>query len=64
MTSKVDMIKIVKGAEVDGPSDEAGDKRHGVFAYHADPELYPKGEDADYETRVPVSSGLSSINND
>jgi hypothetical protein len=34
------MIKIVKGAEVDGPS-EAGGKRHGVFAYHADPELYP-----------------------
>lgn len=34
------MIKIVKGAEVDGPS-EAGGKRHGVFAYQADPELYP-----------------------
>jgi hypothetical protein len=35
------MIKIVKGAEVDGPRGEAGGKRHGVFAYHADPELYP-----------------------
>ena len=35
------MIKIVKGAEVDGPSGEAGGKRHGVFAYHADPEPYP-----------------------
>jgi hypothetical protein len=34
-------IKIVKGAEVDGPRGEAGGKRHGVFAYHADPELYP-----------------------
>jgi len=28
------MIKIVKGAEVDGPRGEAGGKRHGVFAYH------------------------------
>ena len=36
-----EMIKIVKGAEVDGPRGEAGGKRHGVFAYHADPELYP-----------------------
>ena len=25
-------IKIVKGAEVDGPRGEAGGKRHGVFA--------------------------------
>ena len=33
------MIKIAKGAEVDGPRGEAGGKRHGVFAYHADPEL-------------------------
>ena len=36
-----EVIKIVKGAEVDGPRGEAGGKRHGVFAYHADPELYP-----------------------
>jgi hypothetical protein len=38
-----EMIKIVKGAEVDGTRGEAGGKRHGVFAYHADPELYPLG---------------------
>jgi hypothetical protein len=35
------MIKIAKSAEVDGPRGEAGGKRHGVFAYHPDPELYP-----------------------
>jgi hypothetical protein len=30
------MIKIILGAEVDGPKGEAGGKRHGVFAYRAD----------------------------
>jgi hypothetical protein len=29
------MIKIVRGAEVDGPKGEAGGRRHGVWAYHA-----------------------------
>jgi len=29
------MIKIVRGAEVDGPKGEAGGRRHGIWAYHA-----------------------------
>jgi hypothetical protein len=40
MREGFEVIKIVKRAEVDGPRGEAGGKRHGVFAYHADPELY------------------------
>jgi hypothetical protein len=30
------MIRIVRGAEVDGPRGEAGGTRHGVWAYSAD----------------------------
>jgi hypothetical protein len=29
------MIKIVRGAEVDGPKGEAGPRRHGRWAFHA-----------------------------
>ena len=29
------LIKIVRGAEVDGPKGEVGPRRHGVWAYHA-----------------------------
>jgi hypothetical protein len=30
------MIKIIRGAEVDGPKGEAGPRRHGRWAYRAD----------------------------
>jgi hypothetical protein len=36
------MIRIIRGAEVDGPGGEAGGKRHGVFAYRADGGQYPR----------------------
>jgi len=29
------MIKIIKGAEVDGPKGQDGPRRHGMWAYHA-----------------------------
>jgi hypothetical protein len=29
------MIRIIRGAEIDGPKGEAGGHRHGVFEYHA-----------------------------
>jgi hypothetical protein len=29
------MIKIIRGAEVDGPKGETGPRRHGIWAYHA-----------------------------
>ncbi len=35
------MIRIVRGAEIDGPKGEAGPRRHGKWAYRADGGQYP-----------------------